>query len=111
QVGDLLAKCRGKMRFADARLAGEHRHLPSPGARPIPKPAKHRHLLLATNEWSMPGAQRLEPVLKTAFTNHLPDRLRFSKSFELVLAEIRILKNSAGELTRRRVDCNTIGFC
>ena len=102
---EALRQCRAQARLADAGLAGDQHHLAVAGLGALPAPQQKFDLLVAADQPAQRrAAQRLEPALHRARTQHLPSRHRRGDALDLDGAEIAVLEEIADQPARARGD-------
>ena len=109
-ASDLLGKCRGEPRLADARLAGDQHHPSLAGLRLLPATDQQLQLLGAADERHRPRAQCLEAAHNSALAQYLPSRDRRGHALKFDLAEIPIVEQVAGQPAGTGGDHDGVGL-
>src|SRR6516225_8238990 len=110
-AADPLFQRRGDARLADAGLARDQHDLAVPrlGARPAAQ--QQVDLLIAANQWAQRrSAQRLEPALDDALSQHLPAADRLVAAGRVDYADLAAFEQVADQTPRRRLDRHCVGL-
>src|SRR5205823_14864549 len=107
---EAFRQCRAQARLADAGLAGDENHLAVARLGALPATQQKFDLLVAADQPAQRrAAQRLEPALYRARTQHLPSRHRRRDALQLDGAEIAVFEEIANQPAGARSDDDGAG--